>query len=156
VFGAVQLQRWTAADGRIDHAELELAGQRLYLADAHPEIGVRGPRALGGTAVSFVLSVAGADTTVALAVDAGATLERPVTMQKFGARAGWIVDPFGHRWNVQPRSSRCPWSGSANESATNTPLPASSSHRQIRIVTCTETSGPLPHRTGYEHAGAET
>jgi PhnB protein len=101
VFGAVQMQRWTAADGRIGHAELELAGQRFYVADEHPEIGVRGPHALGGTAVSFVLSVPDADATMARAVDAGATLERPVTMQEFGARAGWIVDPFGHRWNVQ-------------------------------------------------------
>jgi PhnB protein len=101
VFGAVQMQRWTAPDGRIGHAELELAGQRLYVADEHPEIGVRGPRALGGTAVSFVLTVPDADVTVARAVDAGATLERPVTVQEYGARAGWIVDPFGHRWNVQ-------------------------------------------------------
>jgi PhnB protein len=101
VFGAVQVQRWTAPDGRIGHAELELAGQRLYVADEHPEIGVRGPRSFGGTAVSFVLNVPDADATVARAVDAGAVLERPVTMQDFGARAGWIVDPFGHRWNVQ-------------------------------------------------------
>jgi len=101
VFGAVQVQRWTSADGRIGHAELELAGQRLFLADEHPEIGVRGPRTLGGTAVSFVLSVPDADATVTRAVDAGSTLERPVTTQDFGARAGWIVDPFGHRWNVQ-------------------------------------------------------
>lgn len=101
VFGAAQVQRWTAPDGRIGHAELELAGQRLYVADEHPEIGVRGPRTLGGTAVSFVLNVPDADATVARAVDAGAALERPVTMQEFGVRAGWIVDPFGHRWNVQ-------------------------------------------------------
>jgi PhnB protein len=101
VFGAAEVQRWTGRDGRIGHAELELAGQRLFLADEHPEIGVRGPRALGGTAVSFVLTVPDADATVARAVDAGAILERPVTMQEFGARAGWIVDPFGHRWNVQ-------------------------------------------------------
>jgi PhnB protein len=101
VFRAVQVQRWTAPDGRIGHAELELAGHRLYVADEHPEIGVRGPRSLGGTAVSFVLSVPDADATVAGAVDAGAVLERAVTLQEFGARAGWIVDPFGHRWNVQ-------------------------------------------------------
>jgi len=100
-FDAVEIQRWTADDGRIGHAELALAGQVLYLADEHPEIGVRGPRALGGTAVSFVLSVSDADATVAKAVDAGAGIERPVTMQDDGARSGWIVDPFGHRWNVQ-------------------------------------------------------
>jgi PhnB protein len=100
-FGAVEVQRWTADDGRIGHAELRLAGEPLYLADEHPEIGVRGPHAFGGTAVSLVLSVPDADVTVAKALAAGATVERPVTPQDDGARAGWIVDPFGHRWNLQ-------------------------------------------------------
>ncbi|WP_238012487.1 hypothetical protein KZZ52_58795 [Dactylosporangium sp. AC04546] len=31
---------------------------------------------------------------------AGATIERPVAPQH-GTRAGWILDPFGHRWNIQ-------------------------------------------------------
>lgn len=101
VFGAVEVQRWTADDGRIGHAELSLAGEPLFLADEHPEIGVRGPHAYGGTPVSFVLSVPDADVTVDRACDAGATLERPVTMQDDGARAGWVIDPFGHRWNLQ-------------------------------------------------------
>jgi PhnB protein len=101
VFGATQVQRWTAPDGRIGHAELDLAGQRLYLADEHPEIGAQGPRTLGGTPVSFVLDVPDADATVARAVDAGATVERPVTTQEHGARSGWILDPFGHRWSIQ-------------------------------------------------------
>jgi len=101
VFDAVQVQRWTAPDGRIGHAELLLAGQRFFLADEHPELGVLGPRSLGGTAVSFVLTVPDVDATVARAVRSGATVERPVALQDHGARAGWIVDPFGHRWNVQ-------------------------------------------------------
>ena len=36
------------------------------------------------------------------AVAAGATAERPVTEQFYGARAGWLVDPWGHRWNICP------------------------------------------------------
>ncbi len=100
VFGAVEVQRWTADDGRIGHAELTLAGRPLFLADEHPEIGVRGPLALGGTAVSFVLDVPDADETVTNAVEAGATVERPVTLQDDGTRSGWIVDRFGHRWNL--------------------------------------------------------
>lgn len=100
-FGAVQTERWTGPDGRIGHAALDLAGQRLYLADEHPEIGVRGPRSLGGTPVSFVLDVPDADASVARALDAGAMLERPVETQPQGSRSGWIVDPFGHRWNLQ-------------------------------------------------------
>ncbi|XVV16854.1 VOC family protein [Actinoplanes sp. CA-131856] len=100
VFGAVEVQRWTADDGRIGHAELTVGGETLFLADEHPEIGVRGPHSIGGTAVSFVLSVPDADDTLSRAVQAGATVDRPVTAQDDGARSGWIIDPFGHRWNL--------------------------------------------------------
>ncbi|MEU4427959.1 VOC family protein [Actinoplanes sp. NPDC024001] len=100
VFGAAETQRWTAPDGRIGHAELTLAGWTLYLADEHPEFGARGPRSIGGTPVSFVLAVPDADATVDRAVAAGATVERPVTRQDDGSRSGWIIDPFGHRWNL--------------------------------------------------------
>lgn len=108
VFGAIEVQRWTADDGRIGHAELDLGGEPLFLADEHPEIGVRGPRAFGGTAVSLVLSVPDADATVAKALQAGATLERSVTMQDDGSRSGWIVDPFGHRWNLHVPAEQMP------------------------------------------------
>ncbi|MEU4624686.1 VOC family protein [Actinoplanes sp. NPDC023801] len=108
VFGAVEVQRWTGDDGRIGHAELHFGGEPLYLADEHPEIGVQGPRALGGTAVSLVLTVPDADVTVAGALRAGATSERPVTTQDDGARAGWIIDPFGHRWSVQTPAPQVP------------------------------------------------
>ncbi|MET0419600.1 MAG: VOC family protein [Actinoplanes sp.] len=108
VFDAVEVQRWTADDGRIGHAELSLVGEPLYLADEHPEIGVRGPRTFGGTPVSLVLSVPDADATVARAVEVGAGVERPVSAQDDGGRAGWIIDPFGHRWNVHTPGDRMP------------------------------------------------
>jgi PhnB protein len=98
--GAEEVQRWTGPDGRIGHAELLVEGHRVFLADEHPEIGVRSPRSLGGTPVSLVLTVADADTAVERALAAGATLDRPVT-DAHGSRAGWIFDPFGHRWNLQ-------------------------------------------------------
>src|SRR4051794_38490735 len=65
VLGAAEVQRWTAPDGRIGHAELRLAGGPLFLADEHPEIGVLGPRSIGGTPVSFVLTVPDARDMVA-------------------------------------------------------------------------------------------
>ena len=40
-------------DGRIGHAELAVAGARLYLSDAHPEIGVVAPTGKG-TAVTCI------------------------------------------------------------------------------------------------------
>jgi PhnB protein len=104
-FGAVEVERWTADDGRIGHAELDVRGNAVYLADEHPEIGVVSPTTLGRTPVSFVLAVPDADAAVDRAVAAGATVERPVTDQPGGGRAGWIVDPYGHRWNLSAQSA---------------------------------------------------
>ncbi|HZP29781.1 MAG TPA: VOC family protein [Acidimicrobiia bacterium] len=86
-------------DGRIGHAELELAGGVVYLAEPFPEIGHAAPRP-GGTPVSLVLEVADVDRTVAAAVAAGAELTRPVG-EGHGSRNATIVDPFGHRWMLQ-------------------------------------------------------
>jgi PhnB protein len=106
--GAVEVERWTADDGRIGHAELDIAGNRVFLADEHPEIGVVSPTTLGRTPVSFVLDVSDADVAVEQAVAAGASVERPVTDQPGGRRGGWIVDPFGHRWNLTSTTAPAP------------------------------------------------
>jgi PhnB protein len=103
-FGAVEVERWTADDGRIGHAQLDVGGNAVYLADEHPEIGVVSPTTLGRTPVSFVLVVPDADAAVDRAVAAGATVERPVTDHPGGRRAGWIVDPYGHRWSLSAQS----------------------------------------------------
>jgi PhnB protein len=106
--GATETERWTADDGRIGHAELDVAGNRVYLADEHPEIGVVSPTTLGRTPVSLVLEVPDADAAVERAVAAGATVERPVADQPGGRRAGWIVDPYGHRWNLTATTEPAP------------------------------------------------
>lgn len=87
-------------DGRIGHAELQLAGATIYLSDDHPEIDVIGPVGRGGTTVTLHLSVDSADETVGDAVQQGATLEREPADQPYG-RTGVIRDPFGHRWMIQ-------------------------------------------------------
>ena len=87
-------------DGRIGHAELVIGGAVLYLSDEYPELGVKSPIGYGGSPVSLVVSVPDADATFDAAVAAGATVERPVADLDHGHRAGWLTDPFGHRWNV--------------------------------------------------------
>lgn len=84
---------------RIGHAELELAGATLYLADAYPEYGLAGPGP-DKPPVSLHLTVPDVDAVMARAADAGATVERPATDEPYG-RGGRLVDPFGHRWMVQ-------------------------------------------------------
>jgi uncharacterized glyoxalase superfamily protein PhnB len=87
-------------DGRIGHAELDVAGARVYLADEHPEMGVLSPLTLGGRSVSMVVTVPDPDAVMAGALEHGATLDRPVTDQPMGFRGGWFFDPFGHHWGV--------------------------------------------------------
>jgi predicted enzyme related to lactoylglutathione lyase len=86
-------------DGRVGHAELELAGGVMYLAESFPEIGHVAPTH-GAASVSLVLDVADVDRTVAAAVAAGAELTRDVS-EGHGSRNATIVDPFGHRWMLQ-------------------------------------------------------
>jgi uncharacterized glyoxalase superfamily protein PhnB len=86
-------------DDRIGHAELDVAGAPLYLADEHPELGLAGPED-GRVSVSLHLTVADVDGTVDRAVQAGATLSRPVSDAPYG-RTGVILDPYGHRWMIQ-------------------------------------------------------
>jgi predicted enzyme related to lactoylglutathione lyase len=86
-------------DGRVGHAELELATGVIYLADEHPGIGHRAPEP-GGVPVSLVLAVADVDGVARAAVRAGATLDRE-PYQAHGHRNATVTDPFGHRWMLQ-------------------------------------------------------
>jgi uncharacterized glyoxalase superfamily protein PhnB len=83
-------------DDRIGHAELDLGGARLYLADEHPELGLAAPDP-GRVSVTLHLAVPDADAAVDRAAAAGATVERPAADGP-GGRTGVVVDPFGHRW----------------------------------------------------------
>ena len=101
VFGArVVYDPIVMDDGRVGHVEVEIGGSVLMMADEFPEMGLLGPLSRGGTSVSLVVYVPDVDATYAKAVELGATPERPPADQFHGSRAGWLVDPFGHRWNI--------------------------------------------------------
>jgi predicted enzyme related to lactoylglutathione lyase len=99
VFGAeLTMEPIVMPDGRIGHAALTLSGSAIFLADAHPEIGVTAPRP-GEATVSVMLPVDDADEVRARAMAAGATGDRE-PYDGYGSRNAWIVDPFGHRWGL--------------------------------------------------------
>ena len=100
VLGATERMRMPGPDGKIGHAELELGDSLIMLADEYPEMGVRGPKAVGGTPVTIMIYVEDADAVFDAAVAAGATSLRPVENQFYGDRIGQFEDPFGHRWSV--------------------------------------------------------
>ena len=100
VLGATERMHMPGPDGKIGHAELELGDSLIMLADEYPEMGVRGPKAVGGTPVTIMIYVEDADAVFDAAVAAGATALRPVENQFYGDRIGQFEDPFGHRWSV--------------------------------------------------------
>ena len=99
-FGAVEVMRIPGPNGRLGHAEVRIGDSHLMLADENPEMGFRGPKSGGGSAVSLVLYVPDCDAVIERAVAAGATLTRPPADQFYGDRSGGFTDPFGHSWYV--------------------------------------------------------
>ncbi len=100
VFGATERMRMPGPGGKVGHAEISIGDSVIMLADEHPEMGARGPRAFGGSPVSLVLYVEDVDATVKAAVAEGARLLRPVEDKFYGDRSGTIEDPFGHQWHL--------------------------------------------------------
>ena len=100
IFGGRERMRLSGPDGKVGHAELQIGDSVLMLSDEWPEMGVRGPGAYGGTAVTLAVYVDDADTVVARAVERGATVIRPVEDQFYGDRSGQVLDPWGHRWSI--------------------------------------------------------
>jgi uncharacterized glyoxalase superfamily protein PhnB len=97
-FDATEQFRLKEPGGRIGHAEIKIGTSTIMLSEEYPERGVRGPRSLGGTSIVMHLHVAEVDAAFAQAVDAGATVLRPLQDQFYGERSGTVRDPFGHEW----------------------------------------------------------
>ena len=100
VFGARERMRMDAPGDRIGHAEIDIGDALIMLADEFPDMGVRGPKAIGGTPVTIHLYVDDVDAVFAAALEAGATALGEVHDRFYGDRAGEFEDPFGHRWSI--------------------------------------------------------
>jgi len=99
VFGATEMMRFPAPDGRIGHAELKIGNALFMIADEYPELGHRDPRDVGGTPVSIMVYVPDVDSLVRKAQMRGATMRRPLADQFYGDRSCTLEDPFGHVWH---------------------------------------------------------
>jgi PhnB protein len=92
--------RMAGPDGKVGHAEIRVGGAMVMLADEFPDMGFRSPQSLGGSPVSLLLYVEDVDAQVRQALDAGATLLRPVEDRFYGDRSGILIDPFRHVWTL--------------------------------------------------------
>jgi PhnB protein len=99
-FGATELMRFPAPDGKVAHAELQIGNSRVMLADEHPDRGYRSPQSYGGSGTGIMLYLEDVDRVFSRAIEAGATAKQPVKNEFYGDRSGTLVDPFGHWWTV--------------------------------------------------------
>jgi PhnB protein len=100
VLGATERMRMETPEGTVSHAELQLGDSVIMLADEFPELGVRGPKAFGGSPVMLSVYVEDVDAVFERAQQAGAKVLRPLEDEPYGDRVGQFEDPFGHRWSV--------------------------------------------------------
>lgn len=97
-FGATEVMRMADSNGKVGHAEIRIGDSAIMLSDEFPDMDARSPQLIGGSPVMIHLYVEDVDALVKRAVEAGATLQRPVENQFYGDRAGKLSDPFGHIW----------------------------------------------------------
>ena len=97
-FAAKELYRLTEPSGRIGHAEIVIGSATIMLAEENPAQGITGPRSLGGTSFALHLHVDDVDKAFEQAVNAGASVVRPLKDQFYGERSAMVRDPFGHEW----------------------------------------------------------
>lgn len=98
VLGARQLgDPWADDDGRIGHAEFDIAGTTVFLSEAYPDYGVEPPASDRGAPLSLVLAVDDCAEVLERARAAGATVTREPDPDEERIVAT-IIDPAGHRW----------------------------------------------------------
>jgi len=100
-FGAEEVHRMPAADGRIMHAAIRIGKSFVFLNDDFPEYcdgKSQTPKGLKGTPVSLHQYVENCDAAVKRAQDAGATVMMPPRDMFWGDRYAVLTDPFGHKW----------------------------------------------------------
>ncbi|KZN42658.1 VOC family protein [Pseudoalteromonas luteoviolacea] len=99
-FNAQLVMQMNLPNGRIAHAEIKVGNSHLMISDECPDMHFKGPKQLGGTAVSLMHYVEDVDTVFAQALAMGAKELRAVENQFYGDRAGTLEDPFGHVWTI--------------------------------------------------------
>ena len=92
--------RLSIPGGGTAHAEIDIGGSRLMMADENPAFGNKSPETVGGSPAAFMFYVNDVDAAFQRAVDAGATVKRPLENQFYGDRVGTLVDPFGFQWSI--------------------------------------------------------
>jgi PhnB protein len=96
-FGANELFRIARKDGKILHAELQIAGSVVMLGDPDDEL-YGEPRSLGRCTAGLHIFLDDNQPLFKRALAAGAELIQAPTEMFYGANSASVRDPFGHVW----------------------------------------------------------
>src|SRR6187402_1506892 len=100
-FGAEVMSMMPMGPSLVGHADLRIAGSRVYLSDETPAFtATQSPKTLKGASSNIHLWVEDCDAAFARAVAAGAKVMMPLSDQFWGDRYGVVADPFGHVWGI--------------------------------------------------------
>jgi len=102
-FGAKTLMTMPGPDGLLMHAEMNIGGSIIMLADEvnMPGSAVRkSPKNAGAITGGVMLYVKDVDAAFQRALDAGARAAMPPKDQFWGDRFGQVEDPYGHVWSM--------------------------------------------------------
>jgi PhnB protein len=99
-FGAIEKLRLVMPDGKIGHAELEIEGSLIMMAEENSDWGTKSPETLGGNPLTIGLYVPDVDKSFQRAIDAGAKEYMPLKDEFYGDRVGQVIDPFGYKWMI--------------------------------------------------------
>ncbi len=100
-FGALERYRLPGMQGQgVGHAEITIGDSIVMLADECDMGLARSPQTLGGNSTGLCLYVDDVDREFARAVQAGATINRPLQNQFYGDRTGTVTDPDGYHWTL--------------------------------------------------------
>jgi PhnB protein len=99
-FGAIEIMRMPAPDGKVAHAEIKIGDSIIMLADEQPEMGHRSAQTLGGSCVNLMIYVDRVDDVFKQAIALGAKEKQPLKDQFYGDRSGSLQDPYGHQWTI--------------------------------------------------------
>ena len=99
-FGAKEKLRLLMPDGKIAHAEIEIEGSLIMMAEENPEWGAYSPESIGGNPVRLSLFVRNVDEAFERALNAGAKETMPIKNEFYGDRTGQVLDPYGYKWHI--------------------------------------------------------
>jgi PhnB protein len=97
-FGAREVMAFRNAQGKVQHAEMQIGDSRIMMADESPENQAFSPTRYGGSPISLLFYTEDTDGMYTRALRAGAKSLREPADQPYGDRVGGIEDPFGYRW----------------------------------------------------------